>query len=104
MACSKIFSGDVPEITNEIIKYFRNDFSTLYSCILVNRLLCRIAISLLWENPFSIPTQNYHFIENYLYYLNDFDKTQLNEIGFNNNLIPSNILFDYPSFIKCLNT
>ncbi|PKY30201.1 hypothetical protein RhiirB3_447166 [Rhizophagus irregularis] len=30
MACSKIFS-DLPELTNEIIQHFRNDFSTLYS-------------------------------------------------------------------------
>jgi hypothetical protein len=45
MTCSKIFSGDIPELTNEIIQYFRNDFSTLHSCILVNRLWCRLAIN-----------------------------------------------------------
>ncbi|CAB5192149.1 hypothetical protein RhiirA1_536096 [Rhizophagus irregularis] len=104
MACSKIFSGDLPEITSEILEHLRNDFSTLYSCILVNRLLCRTAIPLLWENPFSIPTQNCHFIEIYLHYLNESDKTKLDEIGFNSNLIPSNPLFNYPNFIKCLNT
>ncbi|GBC04868.1 hypothetical protein RclHR1_05910001 [Rhizophagus clarus] len=104
MACSKIFSGDLPEITSEIILHCRNDFSTLYSCILVNRLLCRAAIPLLWENPFLIPTQNCHFIELYLHYLNESDKTKLEEIGFNKNLIPSTTLFNYPSFIKCLNT
>jgi hypothetical protein len=105
MACSKIFSGDMPEITSEIIKQFKNDFSTLYSCILVNRLMCRTAIPLLWENPFSVPTQNCQFIEIYLNYLNETDKTKLSEIGFHSNLIPStNTLFNYPSFIKCLNT
>jgi hypothetical protein len=56
MSCSKIFSGDLPELTYEVIKYFRNDFSTLYSCVSVNRLWCRLAIPLLWENPFTIPT------------------------------------------------
>ena len=73
MACSKLFSGDLPEINNEIIQYFQNDFSTLYSCIFVNRLWCRLAIPLLWENPFSNPSQNYDFIRIYLYNLNDDD-------------------------------
>ncbi|RIA86691.1 hypothetical protein C1645_828919 [Glomus cerebriforme] len=104
MACSKIFSGELPELLNEIIHYFYNDFSTLYSCILINRICCRLAIPLLWEDPFSIPTENYHFIRIYLYNLNDDDKTKLIEYGINNDLIPSNTLFNYPSFIKSLNT
>src|SRR5581483_4645807 len=53
MSCSKIFSGDLPELIYEIIKYFHDDFKTLYSCILVNRLWCRLAIPLLWEDPFA---------------------------------------------------
>ncbi|CAB5212192.1 unnamed protein product [Rhizophagus irregularis] len=104
MSCSKIFSGDLPELTHDIIKYFKNDFSTLYSCILVNRLWCRLAIPLLWENPFSIPTENYNFIEIYLLNLNGELKTILNEYRIEENLIPSNTLFNYPSFIKYLNT
>ncbi|UZN98872.1 uncharacterized protein OCT59_000157 [Rhizophagus irregularis] len=71
MTCSKIFSGDLPELTNEIIQHFRKDFSTLHSCILVNRFWCRLAIPLLWESPFSIPTRNCHYIEVYLRHLND---------------------------------
>jgi hypothetical protein len=67
MSCSKIFSGDLPELTYEIIKYFRNDLSTLHSCILVNRLWCRLTIPLLWEDPFS----NNLIKKNFLYYLND---------------------------------
>ncbi|PKY21694.1 hypothetical protein RhiirB3_435370 [Rhizophagus irregularis] len=43
--------GRLPELTEEIIQYFRKDFSTLYSCILINRLWCRLAIPLLWEDP-----------------------------------------------------
>ncbi|POG58608.1 hypothetical protein GLOIN_2v1729262, partial [Rhizophagus irregularis DAOM 181602=DAOM 197198] len=54
MSCSKIFSGDLPELIFDIIKYFQDDYSTLYSCVLVNRLWCRLTIPLLWENPFSI--------------------------------------------------
>ncbi|RGB40679.1 hypothetical protein C1646_798469 [Rhizophagus diaphanus] len=101
MSCSKIFSGDLPELTYEIIKNFQNDYSTLHSCILVNRLWCRLAIPLLWENPFSILTGNYNFIEVYLYNLNDL-KTQLNKYIFIDYLLLSNTLFDYPSFIRYL--
>ncbi|RGB40024.1 hypothetical protein C1646_753819 [Rhizophagus diaphanus] len=76
---SKIFS-DLPELTYDIIKYFKNDFSTLHSCILVNRLWCRLAIPLLWENPFSIPNKNYNFIIIYLHNLNDDLKAQLSQL------------------------
>jgi hypothetical protein len=103
MSCSKIFSGDLPELTYDVIKYLQNDSSTLHSCILVNRLWCRLAIPLLWENPFSIPTKNYNFIEIYLHNLNNDSKTKLNEY-LNDNLLPLNTLFNYPSFIKYLNT
>ncbi|GBC22888.2 hypothetical protein GLOIN_2v1882251 [Rhizophagus irregularis DAOM 181602=DAOM 197198] len=110
MSCSKIFSGDLPEITYYIIKNFQNDFSTLYSCILVNRLWCRLAIPLLWENPFSITNRrvnnigDHKFIEIYLYNLNSDLKSKLNEYKINDNLLPSNTLFNYPNFIKYLNT
>src|SRR6266496_1970462 len=105
MTCSKIFSGDLPELINEIIQYFHHDYKTLHSCILVNRLWCRLAIPLLWENPFSMKLpKSYHFIEIYLYNLNEDDKTKLNEYGISNSIFSSNILFNYSSFIKCLNT
>ncbi|PKC56250.1 hypothetical protein RhiirA1_474273 [Rhizophagus irregularis] len=104
MSCSKIFSGDLPELTYEVIKYFQNDYSTLYSCLLVNRLWCRLAIPLLWENPFSIRTRNYNFIEIYLRNLNDDDfNTKLNEYKIVNNSLPSNLLFNYTKFLKYLN-
>jgi hypothetical protein len=105
MACTKIFLGDLPEITNEIIQYFRNDFSTLHSCILVNRLWCRLAIPSLWENPFSLKyPKNYRYIEVYLHNLNNDDKSKLNEYGISNDLFSSNVLFNYPSFIQHLDT
>ncbi|CAB5094211.1 unnamed protein product [Rhizophagus irregularis] len=108
MTYSKLFSGNselgnLPELICEIIKYFRNDFSTLYSCILVNRLWCRLAIPLLWEDPFSIYAQNFQFIEIYLGNLNEDAKQHLVD----RNLIAKNCsstLFNYPSFIKRLNT
>src|SRR5687767_172084 len=102
MSCSKIFSGDLPELTYKVIKYFQNDLSTLHSCILVNRLWCRLAIPLLWENPFSIHTENYNFIEIYLHSLNDDFIT--NKYTIINKSSHSNILFNYPRFLKYLNT
>ncbi|GBB86016.1 hypothetical protein RclHR1_12460002 [Rhizophagus clarus] len=105
MAYSKLFSGDLPELINEVIQYFHHDYKTLHSCILVNRLWCRLTIPLLWEDPFSIKfPKNYRFIEIYLHNINDDDKTKLSEYGINNDLLPLNTLFNYPSFIKCLDT
>ncbi|EXX51805.1 uncharacterized protein OCT59_000361 [Rhizophagus irregularis] len=104
MTCSKLFSGDLPELIDDIIQYFHYDYKTLHSCILVNRLWCSLAIPLLWENPFSSPTKNYHCIEIYLHYLNDDDKTKLNEYVIHNELFPTNTLFNYPKFIQHLNT
>ncbi|CAB5209441.1 unnamed protein product [Rhizophagus irregularis] len=102
MACSKIFSGDLPELTNEIIQHFRKDTSTLHSCILVNRFWCRLAIPILWEDPFTISNRNYRCIEIYLHFLNEDSKAKFNEYGINNNLVPKNTLFNYPNFIKYL--
>ncbi|RGB26997.1 hypothetical protein C1646_820033 [Rhizophagus diaphanus] len=103
MSYSKIFSGDLPELIFDIIKYFYNDYSTLYSCVLVNRLWCRITIPILWENPFSIPIKNYNVIGIYLHYLNDDLKTKLNKYYEINKLFPSTTLFNYPMFLKILN-
>ncbi|UZO06293.1 uncharacterized protein OCT59_026622 [Rhizophagus irregularis] len=105
MACSKVMLGDFPELTYDIIQYFRNDIPTLHSCILVNRFWCQIVIPLLWKDPFSMKNpKNFHFIELYLQKISEKDKTQLNRCGINNNVFPSNTLFNYSNFIKCINT
>src|SRR2546429_4155499 len=102
MACSKIFSGVLPELIIEIMQYFRNDFPSLHSCILVNKLWCRLIIPI-WEDPLSIDTENYNFFDIYLHNLNEDDKAKLGEYGINIDLFPSNTLFNYPSFIQHLN-
>ncbi|GET64065.1 hypothetical protein GLOIN_2v1781695 [Rhizophagus irregularis DAOM 181602=DAOM 197198] len=76
MACSKVLLGNFPELTDDIIHYFRGDIPTLHSCVLVNKFWCQIAIPLLWEDP----------------------------CGINNNVFPSKTLFNYSNFIKCINT
>src|SRR3954452_14595724 len=66
--CSKLFSGNLPELTNHILQYLRNDSTSLYSCTLVIRFFCRIAIPILWEDPFSIECQErglYNFLDVY---------------------------------------
>src|ERR1043165_2567175 len=109
MACSKLFSGDLPEISTYIIQNLRNNFSTLYSLVLVNRFWCRLAIPLLWEDPFSIKyreTLSFHFLDIYFLFFNDSDKRKLREIKFKF-LNDSNLkkpLFNYPSLIKTLNS
>ena len=73
MACSKLFSGDLPEISTCIIQNLRNNFNALHSLALVNHFWCRLAIPLLWEDPFSIKYQenlSLHFLDIYFLFLN----------------------------------
>src|SRR5688572_13209703 len=106
MACSKLFSGDLPELSTYIIQNLRNNFNTLYSLALVNRFWCRLAIPLLWEDPFSINHQRnstFHLLNTYFLFLNDNDKSKVKELGFYK--FDSNLhrpLFNYPSLIKTL--
>ena len=108
MACSKLFSGDLPEISTYIIQNLRNNFNTLYSLALVNRFWCRLAIPLLWEDPFSIKYReilSFHFLDIYFLFLNDNVKSKVKELKFYE--LDSNLqkpLFNYPSLIKTLDT
>ena len=104
MACSKLFSGDLPEISNEIIQNLRNNFNALYSLALVNRFWCRLAIPLLWENPFSVESSFFHFINTYFLFLNENDKRKVKELKlYEFDLNFQKPLFNYPSLIKTLN-
>ncbi|POG66417.1 hypothetical protein GLOIN_2v1482355 [Rhizophagus irregularis DAOM 181602=DAOM 197198] len=105
MASSKVLDGDLPEITSFILRNLRNDIKSLHSCILVNRFWCRIAIPLLWENPFSINLNktNSHFLDIYLSSFHD-DNNVLEELEINriNNTRLSS--FNYPSYIRTVDT
>src|ERR1043165_7618075 len=107
MAGSKLFSGDLPEITCYIIQYLRNDLRSLYSCTSVNRLLCRISVPLLWEDPFSARRKGRgSLLDTYLLFFNDDDKARLKEFGIriSSPLLLQKPFFNYPSFIKTFNT
>src|SRR5947199_9466499 len=107
MTCSKLFSGDLPEISSDIIRNLRNNINTLYSLALVNRFWCRLAVPLLWEDPFSTFSIKYrgnlcsHFLDTYFLFFNENDKSKLEKIR------PYDFghkpLFNYPSLIKTLN-
>ena len=106
MACSKVLSGDLPEVTNDIIQHLRKDLKSLHSCILVNRFLCRITIPILWGDPFSVTCQKeypYNFLDTYFSFFDEDDQTKLKEFGVAINS-PSfkKPLFNYPGFIKTL--
>src|ERR1044071_9358562 len=104
MICSKALSGDLPEVTYCIVQYLRKDLKSLYSCILVNRFLCRMTIPILWENPFSVVSQKgwrNKSLDTYLLFIDEDEKTKLKELGVVINS-PSfeNPLFNYPSYVK----
>ncbi|CAG8518836.1 14433_t:CDS:2 [Funneliformis caledonium] len=107
MECLKIYSGEIEEITDLIIHYLRHDIKSLHSCILVNQILCRVTIPILWEDPFSVICPrgySYNLLDTYLKYLSQDDKEKLKELGI---IIHSPTfkrrLFNYPGFIKVLN-
>ncbi|CAG8447042.1 4287_t:CDS:1 [Funneliformis caledonium] len=90
------------ETLRPILEYLNNDKKTLYSCILVNRTWCRIAVPILWRAPFKnlLPIRQSGLISTFIGCLDDdasIEKLKLFE-GF-----PSEILkiptFDYASFL-----
>src|SRR5436190_3974856 len=41
------------DIIDEVLKQLKNDFSTLFNCLLINRIWCIRTVPLLYENPFD---------------------------------------------------
>src|SRR5688572_21637937 len=77
------------------------DRRSLYSCILVNRFWCKIAILILWKdpNPYNYNTSSYNTL---IYFLPEFSKQLLID---NNIILPSTAfsnkpLFNYISFFS----
>src|SRR2546429_4945539 len=72
---------------------------------------CCIAIPILWKDPFSTINQkefdhHLHFLDIYFLLLNDDDKKsfKMYKVGRRMNSFSFEPLFNYPSFIKTLNT
>src|SRR6266498_254189 len=80
---------------NEIFEYLEYDKITLYSCLLVNRLWCKISVRILWRN-----IRNYNTLITCL-------PNESKEILFKNKIIFPNTtskppIFNYASFCKFL--
>ncbi|KAF0518631.1 hypothetical protein F8M41_016801 [Gigaspora margarita] len=97
---SKIFMGDMPELMENILNYLNNEYHSLYSCALVSRHWCKMAIPVIWRDPFSLE-RNPIIIPIYLSYLIEAEKLILKEHG----LIVDypNTLFHYARFLEVLN-
>ncbi|GBC07103.1 hypothetical protein RclHR1_07250005 [Rhizophagus clarus] len=90
------------EIIHDILRYLRKaDMSTLYSCIRVNRNLCKLVIPYIWNNPMP----NTYSLINLEIFINLFDEKDKNllknqyELDIDDTYQP---LFNYTSYIKVL--
>src|SRR5215204_1447992 len=85
---------------NEIFEYLENDLATLHSCLLVNRLWCKVAVRILWKDSSNYYIKN---IEILIACLTNEAKERLLESGI---IISTQIskppIFNYPSFCKIL--
>jgi hypothetical protein len=89
----------------EILEYLENDKNTLHSCLLVNHLLCKVSVEILWRNiwNFKLNSNAQLQIINILFAcLPNKSKKLLCEDG--TIFIPTSKppLFDYASFFKAL--
>ncbi|RHZ88524.1 hypothetical protein Glove_22g20 [Diversispora epigaea] len=88
------------ECLEEIFEHLKNDRATLYSCIFVNRLFCRLAIPLLWRRPFEYPNKyRFRLIRTLISCLDDNQKKLLLEKGLKVPDLPKPF-FDYPKYMK----
>ncbi|GBC02747.1 hypothetical protein RclHR1_00480004 [Rhizophagus clarus] len=86
------------ECLNEILEYFKEDQKTLRSCLLVNRLLCKISVRLLWRDVWDYNISNYDTLITCL-------PNKSKEILSKNGIITSITkypMFNYASFCKVL--
>ncbi|CAI2165383.1 4087_t:CDS:1 [Funneliformis geosporum] len=90
-----------------VLRFLRQDRNTLFSCILVNRTICRLAIPLLWKNPFtsndSLEEINQYqsalLIRTYLACLTEDERRYLTNKGVEIRNFPKP-LFDYACFLE----
>src|SRR5688572_30619965 len=85
---------------NEILEYLEDDKPSLHSCLLVNRLWCKVAVRILWRNVWNYSTMNYRTL---IACLSNESKEILYENGITistpNSKPP---MFNYPAFCKVL--
>ncbi|RIA80118.1 hypothetical protein C1645_839266 [Glomus cerebriforme] len=85
---------------NKIFEYLEKDKATLHSCLLVNRLWCRVSVEILWKNIWEFNNKNAPSLLNTLIScLPNESKVLLNDHGI---LTQKSSLFNYASFCKVL--
>ncbi|KAF0532289.1 hypothetical protein F8M41_011332 [Gigaspora margarita] len=97
---TKIFTGDMPELMENILNNLSNEIYSIYSCAFVNRHLCKMSIPILWQDPFSSKRRNPSFISQYFSFLGENEKLSLKNFGIDIEI--SKPLFDYAKFLKVL--
>lgn len=120
----KLSPSLTPDCFAEILVHLQDDKSTLYNCLLLNRLCCRLVIPLLWKRPFDLIQQSSSFVKQGGNTTSTFNSLERNaaliiktyvsclppselriysEEGMN---IPRMIrpLFDYPTYLKSFDT
>ncbi|KAF0332868.1 hypothetical protein F8M41_019118 [Gigaspora margarita] len=98
---SKIFTGNMPELMENILNNLDNEISSLYQCTLVSRHWCKMSILILWQDPFSFDLIKGHLlIPKYISSFGEYEKSILEKDGINADF--SKTLFDYARFLKVL--
>ncbi|PKK59061.1 hypothetical protein RhiirC2_795374 [Rhizophagus irregularis] len=90
-----------------VFKVLKDDKKTLYSCLLTNRTWCRIAVPILWKNPWNLKDSGWKQMLNVIIsHLSNESRNILKNICID--LLPfltnpyQNPLFDYISFCRHL--
>ncbi|RIA98387.1 hypothetical protein C1645_812802 [Glomus cerebriforme] len=97
-----------PDCLEDIFEYLRDDRSSLLSCLLVNRLWCRLVIHLIWRDPFFAMDSNENslssIIQTYISCLPDTSKQIISKISNTdeNVFIQQKPLFIYLKYLQVL--
>jgi hypothetical protein len=101
-----MFCQLITDCLNNTLEYLEDDKNTLYSCLLVNRQWCKIAVRILWRDVWSFQDKqdaSLSIINTLITFLPEESKNLLQKEKFLT-IIPNQKppLFNYPSFIKAI--
>ncbi|KAF0378379.1 hypothetical protein F8M41_012415 [Gigaspora margarita] len=98
---TKIFTGDMPELMENILNNLNEEINSIYSCALVSRHWCKMSIPILWRDPFTF-ARDAMFISRYFSSLSENDRMILNEYGIDIEFPCT--LFNYSRFLKAFDS
>ncbi|CAG8764924.1 30241_t:CDS:2 [Gigaspora margarita] len=100
-----------PDCYAVIMDYLQDDKATLHSCVLVNRMWCRLAVPLLWSRPFNLVSQNKLntiernaslIISTYVSCFSDLERQRFIDEGFDLPLNYNKPFFDYTRYLRSM--